>query len=100
MHTISIRRFGFALGAGCGLAYLACVFVMLTAPRETVVRFFNSLLHGWNVEPIMRWDMPWSEAIIGTLEVSVLGWFFGALVAMLYNLAARRPRGPQDGAAQ
>jgi len=89
MHTLSISRFGFALGGACGILYVGCVFVMLTVPREAVVRFFNSIMHGWNVEPIMRWDMPWWEAIIGTLEIFILGWLFGALVAVLYNVVAR-----------
>lgn len=100
MHTISIRRFGFATGGSFGLMYLACVFVMLTAPREAVIRFFNSILHGWNVEPIMRWDMPWWEALLGAIEITILGWLFGALVAALYNAAAKWAPRSQKGAAR
>lgn len=59
---------------------------MLTVPKPAVIRFFNSLLHGWDVGPIMRWDMPWWEATIGVLEVFILGWLFGALLAVLYNV--------------
>ncbi len=92
MNTLSVRRAGFALGGACGLLYFGCVFVMLTVPKEAVVRFFNSIMHGWDVEPIMRWDMPWWEAAIGVLEFSILGWLFGSLVAVLYNIGAR-PRG-------
>lgn len=99
MHTISIRRFGFALGGSFGLMYLACVFVMLTTPKEAAVRFFNSILHGWNVEPIMRWDMPWWEAVLGTIEITILGWLFGALVAALYNVAANWAPSARKGAA-
>jgi hypothetical protein len=87
MHALSIKRFGFALGAVSALLYLGCVFVMLTVPNEVVIRFFNSLMHGVDVAPIMRWDMPWWEAIIGVLEIFILGWFVGAAVAMFYNLA-------------
>lgn len=89
MHTISPKRAGFALGGALALYYLGCVFVMLTVPQDAVVRFFNSLMHGWDVEPIMRWDMPWWEAVIGVLEIFILGWLFGALVAVLYNIVAR-----------
>lgn len=63
---------------------------MLLAPRETVVQFFNSILHGWDVAPIMRWQMPWWEAVLGTVEVFVLGWLFGALAVVLYNLVQPR----------
>lgn len=86
MHTLSIRRFGFALGAVSALLYLGCMFVMLTVPKQAVIRFFNSLMHGVDVAPIMRWDMPRWEAIIGVLEIFILGWLVGAAVAMFYNL--------------
>lgn len=88
MSTLSIKRFGFALGAVSALLYLGCMFVMLTVPKEAVIRFFNSLMHGVDVSPIMRWDMPWWEAIIGVLEVFILGWLVGATVAMFYNFVA------------
>lgn len=90
MTRLSIKRFGFALGAGFALAYLACVFVMMTVPQEAAVRFFNSIMHGIDVAPIMRWDMPWTEMVIGVLEVFVLGWLFGAVFAVLYNLGTDR----------
>lgn len=92
MHTLSISRLGFALGGACATLYLGCVFVMLTVPREAVVRFFNSIVHGWNIEPIMRWDMPWWEAIIGALEIFILGWLVGAVIAVLYNVGAKPAR--------
>lgn len=89
MSTISPRRAGIAFGGACGLMYLGCVFVMLTVPKSAVIRFFNSIMHGWNVEPIMRWDLPWWEAVIGVIQFSILGWLFGALVAVIYNIGSR-----------
>lgn len=89
-HTLSVKRLGFAFGATAALLYLGCVFVMLTVPQPAVVAFFNSLLHGWDVEPIMRWDMPWWEAVVGIIEMFILAWLTGALVAVLYNLTADR----------
>ena len=91
--NISIKRMGFAIGATAALLYVGCVFVMLTVPQDAVVTFFNSIMHGWDVEPIMRWDMPWWEALIGVVEIFILGWLVGALVAMLYNLTADRKAG-------
>lgn len=92
MSRLSIKRFGFALGAVSALLYLGCMFVMLTVPKEGVTRFFNSLMHGVDVAPIMRWDMPWWEAIIGVFETFILGWLVGAAVAMFYNLGGRGER--------
>ena len=91
MDGIDPRRAGFAFGGALALFYIGCVFVMLTVPQEVVVRFFNSVLHGWDVAPIMRWDMPWWEAAIGAVEIFVLGWLFGALAAVLYGIG--RPAG-------
>ena len=84
--TLSVKRFGFALGATSALLYLGCVFVMLTASREDVIGFFNSMMHGVNIEPIMRWDMPWWEAVIGVIEIFILGWLVGAVIAAFYNI--------------
>ncbi|MAT71043.1 MAG: hypothetical protein CMJ58_16135 [Planctomycetaceae bacterium] len=95
MNTLSIRRLGFAVGVTAALLYLGCVFVMLTVPHDVVIRFFNSLLHGWDVAPIMRWDMPWWEVIVGALETLILGWLVGAVLAVFYNLP-RRPGGNSD----
>jgi hypothetical protein len=63
---------------------------MLTVPKEAAIRFFNSILHGVDVTSIMRWDMPWTEMVVGVLEVFILGWLFGAVLAVLYNLGADR----------
>ena len=42
-------------------------------------------MHGVDVTTIMRWDMPWWETILGVIEIFVLGWLFGALIACCYN---------------
>ena len=86
MHILSVKCFGFALGATGAVLYLGCVFLMLTVPQEAVIRFFNSLLHGWDVTHMMRWDMPWWEAILGVLETFILGWLVRAVFAVLYNI--------------
>lgn len=90
MNTLSPTRFGFALAVASALAYLGCVIVMATVPQDVAVRFFNSIMHGVNVEPIMRWEMPWWEMVIGVLEIFILGWLFGAVVAVFYNLGFPR----------
>ncbi len=86
---LSVRRFGLALGATSALLYIGCVFVMMTASREDVVAFFNSMMHGIDIEPIMRWDMPWWEAVIGAVEVFILGWLVGAVLAAFYNIGLK-----------
>lgn len=89
MSRLSISRLAFSIGAVSALFYLGCVLLMLILPQERVIAFFNSLLHGWDVAPIMRWDMPWWEALLGVVQIFILGWFCGALVAAIYNLSGR-----------
>lgn len=86
MILLSPRRLGFAFASISALLYLGCAFVMLTVPQEAAIRFFNSVMHGVDVTPIVRWDMPWWEMSIGVLEVFILGWLIGATVAALYNI--------------
>lgn len=95
MRLLNITRFGFALGASAALLYLVCMVITMTAPKPFVIAFFNSVLHGIDVGPIMRWEMPWWEMVVGVLEVFIFGWLFGAVFAVLYNLG-RRPGGDGD----
>ncbi|HRX78796.1 MAG TPA: DUF5676 family membrane protein, partial [Pirellulaceae bacterium] len=92
MSKLSIPRFGFAVAAACTIAYVGCVFVMMTVPQGTAIKFFNSLMHGVDVTTIMRWDMPLSETVLGTIGTFVLGWLFGALIAGCYNCCAKTVR--------
>lgn len=83
--TLSVPRTGFALGASLAVLYAGCMILMLSVSRESVVQFANSILHGIDVDPIMRWNMPLWEACLGVIEIFILGWFFGALFSSLYN---------------
>ncbi len=89
MNTISIRRFSFALASIFALLYLGCAFVMMTVPHEAAVYFFNSMTHGVDWAPIIRWDMPWWEMLIGVLEVFILGWLIGAAFAAIHNIGLK-----------
>lgn len=98
---LDIRRFGFAVGATCAVAYAGCVFVMFTVPHELAVRFFNNLMHGVDLEPIMRWEIPLWQSLLGILQTLLLGWLFGALCAAIYNISipfaqAATPKGTED----
>lgn len=86
MNALSVTRFGFALAMASALFYVACTVVMMTVPQEVAIRFFNSVMHGVDVTSITRWDMPWSEMVVGVLETFILGWLFGAITAVFYNV--------------
>ena len=88
--VINARRFGVAVGSTGVLFYLACILTMSTAPRDKAILFFNSLLHGIDVTPILREHVPIGEVLLGIVSTFVLGWFAGALIAGFYNLSAGR----------
>lgn len=92
MRALSTTRLGFALATAFALSYLACAFVMMTVPKDVAINFFNSVMHGVDVTPIMRWEMPWWEMIVGLLEIFILGWLFGAIIAVFYNLGFKSKR--------
>jgi hypothetical protein len=60
---------------------------MVTVPKETAVTFFNSLLHGINVEPILKTSVPLGQVALGLVTTFILGWFAGVLIAGIYNLS-------------
>lgn len=89
MNYINVKKFGFAVGATGALLYLGCLLVMFIAGPGAIVRSFNSLLHGIDVSSIVRTDMPGWEALIGLVEIFILGWLAGACVAAIYNATLR-----------
>lgn len=85
---LSPRRLGFAFGATAVVFYLGCILTMSTVPRDKAIVFFNSLLHGLDVAPILRESVSSGEVCLGIISTFILGWFAGALVALFYNLGS------------
>ena len=89
MNKISVYRLAFALATTATALYAGCALVLLAAGRERAILFFNSLLHGLDVGPIVRMQMPWPEMLVGIVSVFVIAWLTGALIAVLYNVSRR-----------
>ena len=87
MNSINIRKFGLAVGSAGVLLYLGCIILMLTVGREGTIQFFNSLLHGLEVSPIIRMSIPWWETLLGLVETFIIAWLFGASIASIYNFS-------------
>ena len=90
MNNIDVKRFGFAVGATLALLHLGCLFVMATAGEAGTILFFNSLLHGLDVTHIIRMNISLLEALMGFIEVFVLGWLAGATIAAIYNASLKK----------
>ncbi|WP_375580179.1 DUF5676 family membrane protein [Marivirga tractuosa] len=85
MQHINIKKFALSWGVAGVVFYLGCIILMSTVGREGTILFFNSLLHGLDTTSLIRMDVPWTEALIGLVEMFILGWLFGALIASVYN---------------
>ena len=81
------KSLGIAFGATGLVFYLGCMLTMATVPHEAAVVFFNSILHGIDVEPILKTGVPFSQVSLGLATTFILGWFAGVLVAGIYNLS-------------
>lgn len=86
---IDVGRFGLAWGATAALLYVGCIFVTAVAGKEGSIFFFNSIMHGVDIEPILRMDMPAWEMLVGVVEIFILAWLTGAAIAAVYNLSLR-----------
>jgi 2TM family of unknown function (DUF5676) len=68
---------------------IGCVITLAFVPHDQAVIFFNSLLHGVNIAPILRTSMPVPEMILGLITTFILAWFAGAMTAVFYNFTVR-----------
>jgi len=82
---LSANLLGVSLGLTGVIFYIGCMITMATVPRDQAVIFFNSLLHGIDVDPILRQSVPIGEAVIGVVTTFALGWIAGLLIAHFYN---------------
>ena len=92
LARLNPKRLGLGFGATGVVFYLGCMLTMATVPREKAVVLFNSLLHGFNVESILKTSVPAGEVVLGLITTFILGWIAGVLVAGFYNLGLRTPK--------
>ena len=89
VSQLNPRCLGLAFGATGLVFYLGCMLTMATVPQESAVTFFNSLLHGLDVGPILKASVPPAQVALGLTTTFILGWFAGVVIAGIYNLSLR-----------
>jgi len=87
MNHIIIKRFGLAFGLTGALLYFGCALVMLILGTDSIVKFFNTLLHGVDVSTIIRLEISPVEALLGLVQTFILCWLIGACIAAIYNVS-------------
>ena len=81
---LNAKRVGYSLAAVSGIVYLACAILVAIAPSWTV-SFFGALFHGIDIAQIARTPVPLGSAVLGLVEIVVLGYVVGWLYAKIYN---------------
>lgn len=93
---LNIIRFGMASGVATGVFYIGCVLLMSIMGREGLITFFNGLMHGLDVGPILRTHVSLGESFLGLLNSVAVGWLFGGLLASVYNFGPTKKSHPEQ----
>ena len=86
MGAINVKKMGFAVGAALVIFRLGCILVFSLLSREQAISYFNTLLHGVDLSPILKMETSTLNVIYGVVQIFILGWLGGATIASIYNL--------------
>lgn len=86
--TLNPKRLGLAFAMSASVFYLGCTLLMGMIGASALTAFFNGILHGLDVAPIIVDSVSPLITITGFVNTFILSWLFGALIAVVYNLPA------------
>lgn len=92
MGAIDVKKMGLAVGLTLVILRLGCIIVFSALSHEQAVSFFNTLVHGIDVAPILKSEMSVQSMIYGLIQIFILGWLVGATTASTYNLQLTKKR--------
>ncbi len=91
MSSTEPDRLGLSFGATGVVFYLGCMLTMAILPHSQVLVLSNSMLHGFDVAPILRSSVPVGEVALGLIATLIGGGLAGSMIAGFYNLGLRKP---------
>jgi len=83
-EKIKPKAAGYALAGVVGIVSLVCLLLVLIA-KEFTINFFGAIFHGIDLGQIASNSVTVSSAILGFIEVIVIGFILGWLFAVIYN---------------
>lgn len=89
MEELNFKRLGISFGLTGMLLYLGCMILMVLVGKTGTVGFFNNVLHGLDVEPIVKMNISLGSSLLGIVYTFVIGWCIGAAVAGFYNASSK-----------
>lgn len=84
MEKLNVKAFAFASASTFGIASVVCALLFWAAPAFAL-GLFSNLVHGIDLTSIAKTGLSLSNALVGLILAMVLGYLFGALIALLYN---------------
>ena len=75
---------GYALASVAGIVSLVCILLVVVA-RDFTINLFGAIFHGIDLSQIAADNITISSAVLGFVEVVVIGFILGWLFAAIYN---------------
>ena len=83
-EKIKPKAAGYALASVAGIVSLTCLLLVLIA-KEFTINLFGAIFHGIDLSQIAADNITVSSAVLGFVEVVVIGFILGWLFAVIYN---------------
>lgn len=74
----------FSLAFVSGIVYILCAIFFTIAP-QTTLNISKYMFHGIDITKIANTPIPWSDTIIGFIEIVMFSLILGWLFATIYN---------------
>ena len=85
---LNSKRVGYTLAIVVGIVSLVCLLLVVIA-RDFTINLFGAIFHGIDLSQIAADNITIGSAILGFVEVVVIGFILGWLFAVIYNKVAR-----------
>lgn len=84
MEKLKPKAVGYALAGVAGIVSLACL-VLVVIAKGLATSLFGAIFHGIDISQITADNITIISAVIGFVEVIVIGFISGWLFAVIYN---------------
>jgi len=83
-NKLDAKATGYTLASVAGIVSLACLLLIVIA-KEFTINLFGAIFHGIDLSQIAADNITVSSAVLGFVEVVVVGFILGWLFAVIYN---------------
>ena len=83
------KETGYALASVAGIVSIVCLLLVVIA-KDFTINLFGAIFHGIDLSQITADNITIGSAIIGFVEVIVIGFVLGWLFAKIYNYFSKR----------